>query len=326
MATNDNEKVSKSINNYCCENCNYTTVKKQNYEKHLLTPKHIKTTNSIKSNNNQKYICDNCNKYFNDRTGLWRHNKNCNNTTNKCDNTTILVNLITELVKENKEFKNMLFEQQHSSQNIMLEQQNLMLEVLKNGTNNNSNNNTMNNSNNKAFNLQFFLNETCKDAMNINEFAESIQLEFSDFENIGTSGYVKGISNIIIRSLKSLDITRRPIHCTDTKRETIYIKNESNEWVKDDSQAIAMNKNSSQMIMLIKKVVSKNHRLALKYKEKYPECRGGESLMAKKYGKMVLECMGGKGENYEDKHSRLVSYIAKEMFVEKDYNSTFNKG
>ena len=116
-------------------------------------------------------------------------------------------------MKENSEMKNM-----------MLEQQNMVLEVVKNGTHNTTNNTTHTNSHNKAFNLNFFLNETCKDAMNIGEFVDSLKLQLSDLEKVGEAGYIEGISSIIVKNLKELDVTKRPVHCTDKKRETMYIK------------------------------------------------------------------------------------------------------
>ena len=136
----------------------------------------------------------------------------------------------------------------------MIEQQNMMLEVIKNGTNNNNNNTT--NSHNKAFNLQFFLNETCKDAMNIMDFVDSIKLQLSDLERVGELGFVDGISNIIVKNLKELDVTERPIHCTDKKREVLYVKDED-KWEKDDEK--------NKIKKAIKRVANKNIRLLLAF-------------------------------------------------------------
>ena len=125
---------------------------------------------------------------------------------------------------------------------------NMMMEVIKNGTVANSHNTNNNNSHNKAFNLQFFLNETCKDAMNITDFVESIKLQLSDLENVAEVGYVEGISNIIVKNLKKLDVTQRPVHCTDKKRETMYVKDEDT-WEKDEE--------NKQMHKVVKKVTDK---------------------------------------------------------------------
>ena len=221
MATLSNKLVANSGKNgssdYYCIVCDYTCCKKYNWEKHLSTNKHINATNGNNSATKngikmaiKPYCCENCGKEYNDRTGLWRHNKNGICTANK--NNTIIENpddknnkLIEYLMKENKEIKEMI------------------LEILKNGTINNSHNNTNTNSHNKAFNLNLFLNETCKNAMNITDFVDSIKLQLSDLMEIGEIGYVEGISKIIVKNLNNLDETIRPVHCTDKKREIITV-------------------------------------------------------------------------------------------------------
>ena len=231
FGTNIKQLLSKK---YCCEICDYNTDRKSNLENHLKSAKHLKEINGSNfkqklSNNN--LVCEICHKIYQTSAGLWKHKtkNNCKHDNNECkkdiDNLKISDNefsnkdLIMMLIKENSELKT-----------IMMEQQSMMMEVIKNGTSNNSHNTT--NSHNKAFNLNLFLNETCKDAMNINDFVESIKLQVSDLENVGEVGFVEGISNIIVKNLNALDITKRPIHCTDKKREIIYIKDE-NVWEKD---------------------------------------------------------------------------------------------
>ena len=204
--------------------------------------------------------------------------------------------LIMMLVKENSEFKNM-----------MMEQQTLMMEVIKNGTHNTMINTT--NSHNKAFNLNFFLNETCKNAMNITEFVDSINLQLCDLEKVGEIGYVEGISNIIIKNLNALDETKRPLHCTDKKRETIYIKNEG-QWEKEDD-------NKSKLKKLITKVSNKNIKLISQFREKYPECKKSESSISDKYNKMIIEAMGGPGDNNLEKEEKIIRNIAKEVTINK---------
>ena len=208
----------------------------------------------------------------------------------------MLIKQNSALIKETSEFKN-----------LMVEQQNMMMEVIKNGTNINNSNNTTN-SHNKAFNLNFFLNETCKDAMNINDFVESIKLQVSDLENVGEVGFVEGISNIIVKNLNALDVTKRPIHCTDKKREIIYIKDE-NVWEKDESQC--------KMRRMIKKVVSKNQRLIPKFKEQYPDYNKYHSKTSDKYNKLIIESMGGSGDNDAEKEDKIVRNIVKNVVVEK---------
>jgi hypothetical protein len=235
---------------------------------------------------NAEYACK-CGNIYKHKSGLSRHKKICTigneDTTDK--------DIIMMLLKEHSEIKS------------------LLMEVIKNGTTNNSNNTINNNSHNKAFNLQFFLNETCKNAMNIMDFAESIQLQLSDLENVGKAGYVEGISSIIVKNLKALDITERPIHCTDKKRETMYIKDED-KWEKDTEEKNKMRK-------VIKKVACKNQRLLSKYKEEHPGCNYSESKFSDQYSKIVIEAMGGVGNNDIEKEDKIIQKIAKEVVIDK---------
>jgi hypothetical protein len=187
----------------------------------------------------------------------------------------------------------------------------MMMEVIKNGTNHITNTHT--NSHNKAFNLNFFLNETCKDAMNIMDFVESIQLQLSDLEKVGELGYVEGISNIIVKNLNELDVTQRPVHCTDKKRETIYIKDE-NKWEKDDEK--------NKIRKMIKRVASKNQRLLLKFKEMHPDCIKYHSKYSDQYNKLIVESMGGSGNNDVEKEDKIIRNIVKNVVVDKSTESS----
>ena len=302
------QKLSKK---YCCEICDYNTERKSNLENHLKSAKHVKEINGSKikqtlSNNN--LVCEICHKIYQTSAGLWKHKtkNNCKHDNDECkkdiddlkisDNEFTNKDLIMMLIKENSELKT-----------IMMEQQSMMMKVLENGTSNNNSHNTTN-SHNKAFNLNLFLNETCKDAMNINDFVESIKLQVSDLENVGEVGFVEGISNIIVKNLNALDITKRPIHCTDKKREIIYIKDE-NVWEKDESQC--------KMRKAIKKVVSKNQRLIPKFKEQNPEYNKSSSKVSDKYNKLIIESMGGSGDNDAEKEDKIVRNIVKNVLVNK---------
>jgi hypothetical protein len=303
MTTNNNDFKQKISHKFYCKNCDYGTYKKFNYETHLLSTKHYKNNVlTTKNNENQqqfssltKYTCENCEKIFNDRPGLWRHKKKCNNNNNKSVETTTpeLLTMISELVKSNNGL------------------QQSILEICKNGTiSNNNNNNTTNiNSHNKSFNLHFFLNETCKDAMNIMDFVDSIQLQLNDLEKVGELGYVEGISNIIVKNLNSLDITQRPIHCTDKKREILYVKDE-NKWEKED-------KENNKIRKIIKKVSRKNSSLLRNYREKYPDYKTAESSASEKYDKLVIEAMGGNGDNDIEKEDKIIKNISKVVTIEK---------
>jgi hypothetical protein len=173
-----------------------------------------------------------------------------------------------------------------------------------------NNNNNYNNSNNKTFNLQFFLNETCKNAMNISDFVDSIKLQLSDLINVGEEGYIKGISKIIIKNLNALDITERPIHCTDKKREVLYVKDQG-KWEKEDDEKNKLKK-------VIKNISFKNMRLLPQFREKFPEYKDSESLISDQYNKLVLEAMGGKGDNNNEKEDKIIKNILKATTINKD--------
>ena len=201
--------------------------------------------------------------------------------------------LITYLIQENKEFKN------------------LILEIVKKDTCQSTTNNTTTNnySYNKSFNLNFFLNETCKDAMNITDFVESIKLQLSDLEKVGEIGYVEGISNIIVKNLKGLDVTQRPVHCTDKKRETMYVKDED-KWEKDEEQ--------KKMHTMVKKVSNKNVKMLSMFKEAHPDCITSTSDYSDQYNQMVMEAMGGKGDDDFEKEEKIIKNVSKEVMIEKE--------
>ena len=303
MTTNDNDFQRKISHKFYCKICDYGTCKKYNYETHMLSTKHYKNNenqqNSAIFSTLSKYLCEFCDKPFKDRAGLWRHKKKCHNNDNNYINdiqksSPELISLITELVKSNNGL------------------QQSILEICKNGVvshNSSTNINSNINSNNKSFNLQFFLNETCKDAMNIMEFVDSIQLQLTDLEKVGELGYVEGISNIIIKNLNSLDVTQRPIHCTDKKREILYVKDE-NKWEKED-------KENNKVRRIIKRVSHRNSSLLKSYREKHPECRKAESSLSEKYDKLVIEAMGGKGDNDIEKENKIIKNISNAVTIEK---------
>jgi hypothetical protein len=251
----------------------------------------------------KSYICD-CGKIYKHRQGLSLHKKKCSllheevteskiTTSSSESEIKMLTNLVLDVVKQNQELTNKLVDICQSN--------------ISNNTNNISHSNI--NSNNKTFNLQFFLNETCKNAMNITDFVDSLQLQLSDLENVGKLGYVEGISSIIVKNLNALDETTRPIHCTDKKRETFYIKDED-KWEKEDEQKNKIKK-------VIKNVACKNQRLLMKFKENHPGCNYSDSKYADQYSKLVIEAMGGTGNNDVEKEEKIIKKIAKEVTIDK---------
>ena len=300
FSTKKLQKLQESCNEYNCEICQYKTKRKSSYDKHLGTLKHLNSTESTEKlqklqNSCKQFICLNCNANFKERTGLWKHTKICNLNNDKTDNDEGV--LVKYLMNENKELKNMIIE---------------VCKQIQPGSITNTNtigNTNMNHSNNKTFNLQFFLNETCKDAMNIKEFVDSVQLELSDLEKVGKSGYIEGISSIIIKNLNALEVEKRPIHCTDNKREVIYIKDE-NKWEKEED-------NNPKLRKMIKAIAHKNICMFKKFREKYPDCDRGESKKSSVFNTIVYESMGGKGDDEAAKDTKIIHKISKHVAIDK---------
>jgi len=303
FSTKKLQKLQESCNEYKCDFCQYKTNRKSSYDKHLGTLKHLNSTESTEKlqklqNSCKQFICLNCNANFKERTGLWKHTKICNLNNDKTDNDE--GTLVKYLMNENKELKNMIIE---------------VCKQIQPGSITNTNtigNTNMNHSNNKTFNLQFFLNETCKDAMNIKEFVDSVQLELADLEKVGKSGYIEGISSIIIKNLNALEVEKRPIHCTDNKREVIYVKDE-NKWEKEED-------NNPKLRKMIKAIAHKNICMFKKFREKYPDCDRGESKKSSVFNTIVYESMGGKGDDEAAKDTKIIHKISKHVGIDK---STF---
>ena len=299
---------SESSNNYICELCHYSTSRESQYKRHIDTNKHKDNEKSTccqqlstgVNNLGSKFVC-NCGKIYKERSGLWRHKKICSTNTispsiqEKAKSIADKDELIMFLIKECSDYKNLL-----------IEQQSMMMKVIENGVGNNTNiSNNNNNSNNKTFNLQVFLNETCKDAMNISDFVNSIKLQLSDLEKLGEVGFVEGITNIITTNLKAMDVTMRPVHCTDKKRETVYVKDE-NQWTKEDDTKTKLRK-------AIKRIADKNIRLLPQFREKYPEYNNSSSKISDKYEKMVIEVMTTDA----DKEDKIIRNISNATTIDK---------
>jgi hypothetical protein len=293
--TLDDKNSQKIANIFFCEKCDYKCSKLFDYKKHISTRKHTKDDKMITKDDKKSpkiakepFSCE-CGKIYKHRQGLWKHKQVCNNkeVTNKSE-------LINYLIKENSELKQMI------------------IDVCKNTTqqttNANYNNTTI--STNKTFNLQFFLNETCKNAMNIMDFIDSIQLQLSDLEKVGEIGYIEGISNIITSNLQALDITQRPIHCTDKKREVLYIKDKE-KWEKE-------NDDKNMLRKAIKSVTIKNQRLLPKFKEVHPDCGKSDSAFSDQYNNIIIESMGGKGDNNKEKENKIIKNILHVTTINKD--------
>jgi len=298
MAT---KKTKKNEKKYCCNLCDFNTSKLIDYNRHILTQKHIRNKTATDGNENLEkqhtYSCEKCGKEYNDRTGLWRHNKKCILDGEKKLTELDKDNLIITLLKQNADLIK-------GQQDILKEQQDIIIKLTENGINNTNYSNNTTNSHNKAFNLNFFLNETCKNAMNITDFVDSIKLQMNDLIEVGELGYVEGISKIIVKNLNNLDETERPIHCTDKKRETMYIKDEG-EWNKEDEK-------KSMLKKAINKVVDKNIRLLPAFRENFPDYKNSSSKTSDKYDKMVIEVMTCD----DDKKEKIIKNISKAITID----------
>ena len=304
----DSKKSPKVAQNFECKNCNYITCKSNDYKKHLATDKHKKHQMDSKSaildsEKSQKYecLCKNIYKY---ESGYYKHRKKC--SVFLSNETQILTGssekeLIILLLKDNK-----------ALQELVIEQSKNMMEICKNGTNNttNTNTNSHNNNNNKTFNLQFFLNEECKNALNISDFVSSIKMDLDDLEKTGFLGYVEGISNIINKNLNGLDQTMRPIHCSDVKREVFYVKND-NQWIKENDAKPVLTK-------AIKQVAHENIRQISEWRKKYPNCCDPDSQKNDTYLNIVSNSMAGiTSEEQLKNYEKIISNVAKEVTIEK---------
>ena len=319
-------KTPKNASKYICENCDFKCSKKCEWVRHTITPKH---KNNVNGNNKEimeikktpvlNYECNYCGKEYRQYSGLWKHKKNCFQEENLIIESPPLIppaidlNLIMEVIKQNHEFKEMLFEQnkqmlEQNRQNQELQKQ--MLDIAKNTGNTNISNNINNNSHNKQFNLQFFLNETCKDAMNITEFINSLQIQLDDLEYTGDNGYVAGVSKIFLQELNQLDICKRPIHCSDAKREIFHIKNNENQWEKE----------RVLLIKMIKQITTQNIILLTTWREAHPGCEGYYHKLNDRYLKITGEALGSADDVVELRNfNKIIANVAKATLIDKQH-------
>ena len=288
-----------NIPKFICKCCNIKTNNKKDFNKHILTSKHKKLTivNTIDINipqniiNCVKFTCKKCNKEYKSRVGLWKHNNFC----------------LKEEKEEKKEENKM---NDKDIINLLLTQNKELMNLLKNGIiNNTTNNNTTNN--NKIFNLNFFLNETCKDAMNISEFVSSIKVNLEELENTGRQGYIEGISKIIVNRLNNLEQHFRPLHCSDSKREILYIK-DNNEWIKESEDKPILTK-------AIKIIANENIKQIKTWRDKNTDCTLADSKKNNLYLKIVSNSMNGLTKEEGDKNiSKIISNVAKKTIIMKE--------
>ena len=314
----ETEKLLKVAQNFVCEKCNYNTSKRSSYNKHLTTAKHLgkqkETEKLLKVADVNK--CEYCYKPYHNRSSLWKHKQKCvyqhrdavysgseNNISQEVVEKEDSHTAIFELIKQNQEFKELLVEQQKENQGL----QKQLLEAVKDVKH--VTNNTVN-SNNK-FNLNFFLNEQCKDAMNISDFLENMQLDMEDLLETGRLGYVNGISRIFINKLRELDTYKRPLHCTDLKRETLYIR-DNDVWEKEENSNETLRK-------LVDKVANKNCKTMRQWTEENPNYTEMDTIENGEFMKLSDAILGGFGE-CESKQfgDKIIRNVIKDVLITKN--------
>mgnify|MGYP006079335085 FL=1 len=299
----DNKKIPKNPVIFCCEKCNYNTSSKKDFNKHLSTLKHKNRINDNKIiKNNNSFICETCNKEYCYLSGLLRHKKKCNFISNKKnieientfdDNNTLdssntkleLTNdLIMKILNDNQEMRNIIVKQQEQISEL----------IPKVG---NNNNNTQNN----KFNIQVFLNEQCKDAINMSDFIKSLHITIDQLDFTKQNGLAQGLSKSIIDNMSKLSIYQRPMHCTDTKRETLYIKDDNN-WSKDGAKDKLKN--------VINKASSKNYNALMDWKTLNPDYMNNEDKTD--YFTKTISTIGKPTSSIDDK---VIKLLCKEIYV-----------
>ena len=296
------KNTPKNASNFHCEKCNFICFKNSDFNRHITTAKHKMMTNGD-INTPKTPICI-CGKEFKYRQGLHRHKKSCIHINTYVSNQSKddIYNdikhdssVIIELIKQNHEFKQLLVEQNQT-----------IIQLSKKDT---TTNNTINNNNHQKFNLNFFLNDTCKDAMNMSEFIENMNVQFEDIENIGRDGYVTGMTNMILSRIKNLEVTKRPMHCTDLKRETIYIK-DNNVWEKDND--------NTKLHNMIQCIAHKNYAILPAWRDKNPDCLDSDTSKFDFCIKMMTNLLGDAGEGQVRLDNKVIRNLSKHINVDKN--------
>jgi len=299
----DDNLAQKSVFYFSCKDCDFTCSRSNDWNRHILTAKHKKRTNGLQNVVTKSvkayspFTCE-CGNIYKHRQGLWKHEKKCVSVTNKNPQTSLQLTdkNIMEIICQNNEFKQLIIEQNNK--------------IMALASKTNTTNTTINNTTNNNFNLQMFLNDQCKDALNIMDFVNSLQLKIKDLENMGKLGYIDGISNIFINGLKDLDITRRPIHCSDSKRETIYIK-DKDTWEKE-------NEERNKLKLAIKTITSKNIKQIPLWQKENPDCFNSHSKTNDTYLRIVSNAMNGATiEETQKNYDKIISKVAKEVIIQK---------
>lgn len=295
----------KNAEKFHCKICNFSCFKNSDWARHNDTSKHHRRTklNGLEQENADNistFICSQCNKEYTARNSLWYHKKKCqgiketdsqNLEVTTVNNTQHLTDLVMKMIEQNQELTKQI------------------IELAKNGGSTHNNNTNMINSNNK-FNLNVYLNEQCKDAINISDFVKSLVVNVKDLEETARLGYSEGISKIFLDGLQQLDTHIRPIHCSDSKREILYIKDE-NKWEKESED-------NEKIVNAIKHIAHKNMKMIPQWIKEHPDYNDVNSKTNDKYFKIVMNSMSGSTEEEQKKNmNKIISNVAKEVTIMK---------
>ena len=343
MITNDNEKMPKNAKIFFCEKCDFKCSKLSNYNAHILTRKHQMITNDNEKMPKNAKKCQSklschCGKLYQFMSGLSRHKNTCkvieqndghmidismddltNAVASPYTNTHIIVppynphpeiqpsestKLILDLLRDNQDFKNLLAEQHKVMVDLVQKTQSIGSYTANNC------NNSINNSNNKQINIQFFLNEHCKNAINLSEFVENLQLNFNDLENVADRGYVDGITQIFMNGLKELDIYKRPVHCTDVKRETVHVR-ENNLWVKDTPD-------QAKIKAAIRRIAFRNVQQISKWNKEHPDYKVLDSNDYNRSFQIMKQSLGNTiPGGVEKNNDKIARNLIKAVYLDK---------
>lgn len=295
--------MPKNAENFYCDACNFVCSKKSNYDAHHSTRKHKMITQGLQKNATA-FRCG-CGKVFNYRQNLFRHKKSCDGVFEEdesADNSKMTA--MGELLKQHEEIKHFLLDQMRENnefKNLLLEQNSKILELSKANV-------VVNHTTNNQFNINVFLNDKCKDAINMTDFVEDLKIDFKDLENVGSRGYVEGITKIFMKGLNELNLYERPIHCTDMKREILYIKDE-NRWTKDEPD-------QSKIKTAIKKIAFKNFQQVGQWSKMHPEINNLDSEEFHMAFNIMQQSMGGpSGTDIDKKNEKVVKNIIKSVYI-----------
>ena len=289
---------------YYCEKCDYRTAKKCNFDTHILSRKHnLATINAdCQPKTSSNFTCAVCNKEYKNRSGLWRHKQKCIKLEEpilelheEIPKSEYINDIITKLIQENQSMKD-----------FMIEQNQEMIKIMVKNNNTTNNNQTINGNVNNKFNINLFLNEKCKDAINFSDFMKNITVSHEDLENNAQLGFVNGISKIIMDNLNQLNICDRPIHCSDAKRETMYIKDDD-KWEKEED--------TKKLTSAIQLVSKKSLTTLVKWQETNPDFKDIDSEFSNKCIGMTQQCIAGN--NREVYYTKVIKTLAKETAIDK---------